>query len=60
MSTLVTIETMNLNLILYDLHLSTKYYISVSVCNALDCGPSSSAINIETLSAGKFIILRLT
>ncbi|CAF0794841.1 unnamed protein product [Rotaria sordida] len=48
MSTLITIETINSTLILNNLHLSTEYHISVSICNFFDCGPSSLAINIET------------
>ncbi|CAF4516635.1 unnamed protein product [Rotaria sp. Silwood1] len=48
MSTLRTIETINSTLTLNNLHLSTEYYISVTICNSFDCGPSSLAINIET------------
>jgi len=54
MSTLLTIETLNPSLTLNDLHSSSQYYISVSICNYFDCGPSSSAINIETPSSSKF------
>jgi hypothetical protein len=54
MSTLTTIETIDPNLILNNLHPSSHYYISVSICNYFDCGPSSSAINIETPSSSKF------
>ncbi|UJR35713.1 hypothetical protein I4U23_028463 [Adineta vaga] len=52
MSTLLTIETINPNLIIDTLHSSSKYYISVTVCNYFDCGPSSLAMRIETPSLG--------
>ncbi|CAF1443327.1 unnamed protein product, partial [Adineta steineri] len=48
MSTLVTMETINSNLIFHNLHSSSQYYISVAICNYFDCGPSSKAIHIET------------
>ncbi len=54
MSTLLTIETINSNFIFNNLHSSSQYYISVSICNYFDCGPSSSAINIEIPSTSKF------
>ncbi len=47
MSTLITIETINPNLVIDNLHSSSQYYISVVICNYIDCGPSSSAIHIE-------------
>lgn len=51
MSTLTTIETMNTNLILPNLHSSSQYFISVSICNYFDCGSSSFAIDIKTPSS---------
>jgi hypothetical protein len=51
MSTLTTIETIDTNLILSDLHSSSQYYISVSICNFFDCGSSSLAIGIEIPSS---------
>ncbi|CAF3590109.1 unnamed protein product [Rotaria sordida] len=51
MSTLTTIETIKTNLILYNLHSSSQYFISVSICNYFDCGPSSVAIDIKTSSS---------
>ncbi len=51
MSTLITIETINPNLVIDNLHSSSQYYISVVICNHIDCGPSSSAINIQTPSS---------
>ncbi|CAF3429449.1 unnamed protein product [Rotaria socialis] len=48
MSTLITIETVNSSLIVHHLYLSTEYYISVAICNSVDCGSSSSAIQIKT------------
>jgi hypothetical protein len=54
LSTLMTIETINPNLTLNNLHSLSQYYISVMICNYFDCGPSSSAINIETPSSSKF------
>jgi hypothetical protein len=53
MSTLSTIETVNPYLIVNDLHSSSEYYMSVTVCNYFDCGPSSVAIRIETPSTSK-------
>ena len=51
MSTLTTIEVVNTNLILSDLHPSSQYFISVCICNHFDCGSSSSAITIRTSSS---------
>jgi hypothetical protein len=51
MSTLTTIETPNTNLILSNLHPSSLYYISVSICNYFDCGSSSLAIDIKIPSS---------
>jgi hypothetical protein len=48
MSTLTIIETININLIIYNLHSSSQYFISVSICNYFDCGSSSLPINIKT------------
>lgn len=57
MSTLLTIETIDPNLMVNDLHPSSQYYISVSICNYIDCGPSSSPIFIETpSSSSKFLL----
>jgi hypothetical protein len=50
MSTLNTIETTNTNLVLHNLHSSSRYFISVSICNYFDCGSSSFAIDIKTPS----------
>jgi hypothetical protein len=51
MSTLTIIETINTNLILYNLHSSSQYFISVSICNYFDCGSSSLTIDIRTASS---------
>ena len=48
MSTLTTIETIDSNLILSNLHSSSQYFFSVSICNHFDCGSSSSTIHIRT------------
>ncbi|CAF4143011.1 unnamed protein product [Rotaria sp. Silwood2] len=48
MATLTTIETIKTNLILYNLHSSSQYFISISICNYFDCGSSSVAIDIRT------------
>lgn len=57
MSTFVAIETISSNLILSNLHSSADYYISVVVCNSIDCGPSSSAVHIKTPLLSKKISL---
>jgi hypothetical protein len=51
MSTLTIIETINTNLMIYNLHFLSQYFISVSICNYFDCGSSSSAIDIKTSSS---------
>jgi hypothetical protein len=51
MSTLTIIETIDANLILSHLHSSSQYFISVSICNYFDCGPSSLAIDFKTSSS---------
>ncbi|CAF0823910.1 unnamed protein product [Rotaria sp. Silwood1] len=51
MSTLTAIETIKTNLILYDLHSSSQYFVSVSICNYFDCSSSSIAIDIRTPSS---------
>ena len=50
MSTLQTIETIHTYLILEEIHSFSRYFITVSICNHFDCGPSSSAIDIKTPS----------
>lgn len=57
MSTLKTIETNDRNLILADLYPLSDYFISISVCNYFDCGPSSSAIRIKIPSSSKTSIM---
>lgn len=51
MSTLRTIETIHTHFILDELHSFSRYFISVSICNHFDCGPSSSVIDLQTPSA---------
>ena len=53
MSTLRTIETIHTYLILDDIQPFSRYFISVSICNHFDCGPSSSTIDIQTPSLNK-------
>lgn len=55
MSTLITMETMNPFLVLHDLQSASEYFLSVAICNYLDCGPSSSVINIQTPSPGMLL-----
>lgn len=50
MSTLQTIETIHTYLILDDIHSFSRYFITVSICNHFDCGPSSSALDMTTPS----------
>ncbi len=59
MSTITTIETTNTNLILSNLHSSSLYYISVAICNYLDCGSSSAAIDIRTPSSSTYLDVRV-
>lgn len=53
MSTLMNLYTNQTDLILEDLFPSSHYFISISVCNSYDCGPSSPVMIIETPIAGE-------
>ena len=52
MSTLFTIETNRTELNISHLHSSSKYFISLTVCNDFACGSSSSSLVVETPSIG--------
>ena len=55
MSTLLTIETNRTEMNISNLHSSSKYFLSVAVCNFFSCGTSSSSLVVETPSISKNI-----
>lgn len=55
MSTLFTIETNRTEMNISNLHSSSKYFLSVAVCNFFSCGTSSSSLVVETPSISKNI-----